>query len=756
MPTQEVSHWITLSISLINKTDLSEEFVLFTNKAWLDPGDSSTFGEWLPLILGGTKIGTGSDREMILPEAGSIRIDNSIGSFGVDRKFSDLFERYEIVDQGIIAYYGTSEIDGLKMETPTGIYFAKVLDWSHDIDQGQPVIDIRFDSKKIPKRVITKIITPDNFPNAPLSSIGKHLPIVIGQDAQVKPIIITDDTNLHSPEFAYATTLNNEHPVSGISKYYASTQSGNYAEVESAASTESVLYGNAFVTGKSNAAYPTNTNVAKVFTVTTPYIATSVYLAVYGSGGSGESVTVEIRADDANQNTDPNNAPGTILGKAVYEVEPNVGEYQLEMPLDRPVVLETGKTYYFVSYYSNTSGAGTINMYYDSINTETTYVTTTGGIWRPITGSARANKWYWQVKGVVLSDTTSDITTVGNDGLGASYFTATQKTFSKMAPINRINFIVSVNGLKDDSSGSITGSANSQITTVHHAIELMAQEWDGNSWEPVVDILAKWDFDEFSSTYSATNTIAGTTDGETTFEQWLRQVCRNSATKIVLLNDGSVAPYSWGTTLTSQATFTQENSKIIRFEQLDTSYVLNKATIAYDRQLVYFDSLISASQGISQDYTQILNINSDTSGEYELLIGNSVDIYGARELAEIYFNWINTSASATRIARYYLTNFNTPPQYIEIEVPHADYNTLKIMDVVTVINPSLPNYYGGIPNAKLPHYLGEEVDPLAGFNLCEAQTYRAQIERKTITFNDDMAPTLSFECRLLTNSNDPT
>ena len=758
MPTQEVSHWITLSLALIHKTDLTTTTVVFSNKATLDPGNSDNVGGGaLPLIIGGISIGSSSDREMILGDSGSLKIDNSIGSFGVNRKFSDLLERYEIIDQAITLLYGTSEIGGLALETGSGYYIGKVLDWSHTIDQGQPTIDIRFDSKKIPKRVITKVINDIDFPDAPVKSLGNSLPIAIGEDVQVNPIIVDEDPQ--NPIFAYSTTLANEHVVGGIQTIYARDRDNVFQVVKSASNISTTVFENSSaVTTNTNFASGTIKELAYFLqhdTSTNNYIVTSVDIGFTGAASStfnGQLVAKMYHGID----NDVNNGVGQLLATSIpIEVSTYdssfdaTTEFFIRFKFYTPVVMSGDRGFWLGVSHLPDGGSGVIRVTSVTSTGNKVYVNLGGGFTYNPGLTIPDTRCRFKFYGVKFTDSTSGYIDT-QSGYGSAYATLDQ-TYST-PDLTTLNLIFEINGLLDDSSGTITGSASSQIATVHHAIELMSQNWNGSAWAANSD----FDFDEYSDTFFSSNAIAGTTDGETTFEQWLRQVCRNTATRCVLLENGKVAPYSWGTTRTSLATFTQDNSKATRLEQLDSSYVVNRVTIARNRQLIYFDSAIAASQGIPSDYTRISKFNSETSTEYSDLIGNSEDVYGARELAEIYFNWIYSGDAATRIARYFLTNFNTPPRYVELEAP-SDFANLEIMNVITIINPSLPNYYGGIPNAKLPHFEGEIAEDFNnGFNLCEAQSYRAQIEGKTLTFNEDSAPTLNLVCRILTNPNDPT
>lgn len=737
--------------------DLSTKTISVTNRAEISDTDSDSW----PILEQISRLGSSSDRESVLPDAGNLRIIDSIGSFGVERKFSDLFERYTLIDQPIEIFYASTQAETLDPASYTSVFKGKGLDWVISTDSVIPLIDIRFDARLFAKRFISRRVNNLDFTNAPSKSIGKHLPIVIGAGVQVRPVQISAD-GATIPTYAYATTLASEHPVSGVASYYAKNNEGRYVAVDSAATTTTVLYGNATESGKNNASYGSQTTVAKPFTVTTPYIATSLGLSVYKTiGVDSEVLTVELRAADRIQRTAPYLAPGTILAKSVYDlstVSSTAARYDLDLILDKPVILETGETYYFVSYYSNIAGTGKLNTYYDSTVEETAYspvfTTENDGLWSAQTyPGAQSSKWYWKVYGIVLTDTPTGLET-NNSGLAYAQFTVTQRELeANNTDISKIDWIISVNGLKDDSSGSISGVADALIERVDHAVKLLAQEYSASTgWA----LSSSWSFSGYSSTYYQGNTIKGKSEGEETFEGFLRKICRNSAAKIVLVDSAQMALYLWGAEVDSTATFDQENSKIIRVSKLDASHVVNDLTIAYNKELITFDAINISTEGIPAEYTSVLRRNSDTNSSLSNLALYSESIYGKRYLSDIYFDLLASDTLADRIAQYYLTTFTEPPVYVQIEVPFEYYTTLDNLDVITIKHPSLPCYFGSSPNAQLPHFEGEEIDPNQGMNLTRAKRYRAQIEGIVINFNSDAVPTLLLTARLLLNPNDPT
>jgi len=60
--------------------------------------------EILPILKGIGSLGVTLDTYLPAPSRSTIRIDNTPGSYGFERRFSDILERYTIIDQNVIVY----------------------------------------------------------------------------------------------------------------------------------------------------------------------------------------------------------------------------------------------------------------------------------------------------------------------------------------------------------------------------------------------------------------------------------------------------------------------------------------------------------------------------------------------------------------------------------------------------------------------------------------------------------------------------
>lgn len=777
MTTPTISHWLRADITLKHKQDLSTYKIKLTNRATI----SDTSNDYFPILLNVSRLGSSSDREIVLPEAGSIRILDSIGSLGVDRKFSDLLERYEIVDQPITILYKETEVgDNAPVFGDTEffgsdiVFAGKVLDYDSDIDRNLPVLEIRFDSRIFEKRVINKIINTTDHTSAPLQSIGKALPVVFGEDVQVKPEMITA-AGATNPQYAYATTLNNEHAVGGVQTYYVRDLSGDMTQVLSASNVATAVLSQE--TGASSywelgATYATKARDSNVMAwyleginfSTNPYIITQVEIDCAGYNDVGKVLTSGSLVCEVYTKNSFNLLPDKVIARGEVTCSPfqasirGASDFRVAFAFNEPVIMHNSTGYFLAITQTDlydAAGAAVNTPFRLRANTivaTSNSFKTQGGAGFEI-GTSALYRLEAYLYGVKMTDTATG-SHVGSDGLGDAYYELSQRTavsgYSN-PDISKLNWIVKIDGIKDDSGGNITGSASSVITRPHHAIKLLSQEWGGSAWTAN----SYWDFDSYSATHNTGYTFAGALEGEYTLQDAIQEICQNTAYKIVLRKNGKLAPYAWGSTLSSVARFTQENSKVIRHGRLDSSYVVNNIKIGFDKQLIYFNPLNSVSQGISADYAQVLNINSGTAG-YSGIIGNSEDLYSERFNLNNLYNLVNTSTQATRIADYLLRNFSQPPVFVVLEVPFDYYADLELQNVTDIKHPSLPTYYGGSPNVKLPHYDGEEIDVNNGNILSRAKLYRAQLEGLRINFNEDAVPTLQLTCRLLLNASDPT
>ncbi len=761
-------HWFYVSFALKDSTGATTT-INCSNSAEIDDGST-----YYPILKSISGVSADMGAYMPLTQGGTIVLDNSPGSFGYERRFSDLLDRLRIIDTEIVIYGARTAIDDTTIvDGFTQIYKARVQRWSYDVEGDS--LSIQIASAPVRKQVMTKIVDAVTFTDAPTRALGKHLPVVIGQNVEVTPIVV----NVKYPEapvWGYATTLSTDHEVGGIQNYWARNAQGEFVEVVSAAATSTILAGHANVSGKNHAGYGANAVTAHKFSPADGYILTQVGLRIYkASGTDNGTMRFQMRMDDLVQNQVPFDAPGTVIGETQVQLSglsSAAGEYDLLAAWDRPVVIAAGVSVYLVYWLEPESGDPTtspVEKYYDGAITEqaytTVYTTEPDGLWTA--GAALTKQQFWQLYGVVLTDTVSILG--DEDGLGYASFTATQAaapTDYTEPDLTTLDMVVTVNGLLDNGSGDITGVASSLIERPDHALMLLDKEWDGAAWDGAS---GRIDDTKYSATHAALDAstnryyrkVAGRTHGRATVEQIMEEVAKNSGVRLALANSTtagkSLGVYVWGEEISSSATFTDENSRVLSIEQRGTETIVNRVAMHFDLKMRDLKIEDGSAEGGFRNYAQTINWTDGTNSIATALCSESQTVFGVRPLAESAFDWLNDSASAEVMAAYFMSLYGKPHSYVTVEVPMFSAETLEVLSVITIIHPALSAYFGTSSLGKAPSYGGDPGDPGLGQYLKRAKSYRAQIEGKSLYFNLGDIPTIRLTCRILDNyPTDPT
>jgi hypothetical protein len=743
--------WFYVELTLKAKADGTSKTVYLSNRAILNDTNK---GRYIPILKSIQGVGTVAGKYIPDEQRGIVTFDNTPGSYGYQRRFSDLFERYTAVIQTIKIYSATTALDDLDVSSDFSLQWQGLVSrYSFDAEN----VTLEIASDVIPRRVITKVVSASAFPNAPTKSLGKHLPIVLGMNVYCEAIQIAPDGD-SSPEYAYATTLATDCPVHGVSGYYAKDKDGVYQQVFGATSVNTVLYGNASVAGKSHTIWGTEES-AKPFQATTPYILTNAYLRIYKDAGTDTDgvITCRIREAIAASYYSPAIIPGDVLASGTFDtssIPTTAAEYDLSFGLDKSLVLKENE-YYFVTF-QYTSTANKVEIYFDSAVDEDAYVLS--GIWyKAQSGAIVAKKWFYGVLGVVFADTRDS--TGDSDGLGYAHIELTQSYSPSSVPdLTKLSLFLTVNGLADPAN---TSSLNA-VTGPAYAIRMLDKEWSGSTW-----VASKLDFSRHSDsrTYVSQGgtafdrSISGKTEGQTFLADIYQAICRQHGMRLYMFNGGAtpLALYAWGTNRTTAAVIGDDDAAIERVDQLGVETVINRVLMYYDKRVINADPTSAAAQAGFQNYAGVIDWVYSTDTYTALISTLSEAIYGLRELADREFPLIGDYQTATEMAKYLISIFREPQVYVTFRVPFFKYNARDLFDVVELLHPDLPSHFGTTADANLATYGGADTDLLQGHHWKRAKRYRIQIESKEMLWDGGQYPQLRFMGRLIPPTGiDPT
>lgn len=768
--------------------------------------DDSSLLNYLPILKKIDGMGCQLDEQLPSSSSGALIINNAPSSFEFERRFSDLFERLTPVDQDVTIYAAnTTGTDNDVTADFTQIWKTKARNWSIRGDE----LVISLETDIIPKRVVTRRLA--YYPSLsatsviPTRSIGRYLPLVLGASVETAGVLITAENDT-TAEYAYATTLWNKYTGGGVNNYYIKDDSGTYREVQSASAVATAVFNSDDETTTAGYAaigmsYGSNIGYSLQMDLAINYVITQVKWYFYGT--SLESGTVNgqfIFRIYEQQPADTGDATTTVLpGRLIAESTRERAdfsadlitnaEFGVEFTLPRPVAL-TNPLGYFIAIED--TGDGDVyswhRTYVDSTYTgtyhkmvcfvERTATSQVGGwVVSGATGSpysANQKKPKVDFFGLKMTDTpaSSSLNTLdpGGSGLGYAYFSVTQKTALTDIDnpnVTDLDWIVNVDGLTDDTSGTITGAASQLLESPQHCVEVLDKVWNGSAWGTAA---GKFDLSKFSSTHSQLTTstatfyrkISGAITGRVTLAEAYREICRNSGCRISMTSSttNSLGFYAWGTTLTSVATLSDEDTRIVEIRQAGTEYIINNIYAAFGKQLRYTDLIRAVGENSFSQYASTLRWYNGVDSHVTDLVDNSEDLFGVRELQNATFNLIGSSSSMEKVAEFFVTTYAYPHIFVTLEVPYFQRSTIDLLDVVTLNHSDIMAYYGTSSDSAKPTYWDgstfSETNAMRGYYYRRAEPTRAQVVGRRVELGADY-PLLILTARLLTNyPKDPT
>lgn len=151
----------------------------FVNKRVKDASTSSERETYIPTLksVGEVTLSAGE----ILPTSSfsAVSLDDSRGSFGRDRRFSDLLERSTIIGQPINFYIGEAPLETDAPPSWQLIGSGRIASWNKALSGESAEITIQIQPSKISEKIMNIEVSRDipGMQDAPESSIGKIVPI---------------------------------------------------------------------------------------------------------------------------------------------------------------------------------------------------------------------------------------------------------------------------------------------------------------------------------------------------------------------------------------------------------------------------------------------------------------------------------------------------------------------------------------------------------------------------------------------------
>lgn len=734
----------------------------FVNKRLKDAATSSERETYLPTLKSVGEITLSAGEVLPTASFSSITLEDSRGSFGRDRRFSDLLERSTVIGQPVSFYLGESEIDTDAPPSWKLLGTGRVASWSKALSGETPDITIQIQPSKISDRVVNIEVSRDipGMQNAPDSSLNKAVPVTFCRTnynprmehpaQEVSPIRISSD-GLSSAKYALTTQmyqvtkaipspyifvkknwpestfdwLGLYFPPPVVPDYTTSVVIGSYYTLNTYASL-AYRIPEILKTSNSEGFIVTAVELRMRGQSTNPARVSTAYLSVYilMVDRVTSSVVEELGRGRA--------------ALATYDANNNAfnSTFSVKISLDRPVMVDLTSTReydFYLGFEATDVVAGQEMVIYKN---------TTGAphktLFKQVPTGAGDNFTDWKVStdstGIIahkLHYASATFTDHENlftpDGLTYSSMSLTQTTadVGQVNPeLDSLNIVTHVEGFADYTTGN-------RIYDPPTVLKTLSYEWDGEKWEDknafdITTLQASHYTPLFSpsSGNHRARVLGGIIESKSTYAQALSEVARGTASKIGILSDGKLFIHPWGVVTGPDYIIPQQDIIPLTWETRDEASIVNRAQISFERGFLNTEqqggSLNYSIDFSSANYLPVRAITERSRSIYgtKPILDNSFPVFGHSRIAKgptlpvvgLPGYLIGVSSNSTPgnpaqfctdfLAEYYISRFALPFVYCSFVVPYHRYKDIRMFDVISFHHSEFPAFYGTDPNAR--------------------------------------------------------
>lgn len=705
---------------------------------------------------------------------GTLEIDNSENSFSAERRFSDLFEREAIIQAPVSLYYATEDPSGAILG-PSFTLFSKgfITNWS--LNPQAQTLSLEMTSNVIKRgtvgRVIEQTVSSGIVSDGavPPGSLGIVLPMVFGDLVEVRGYLYEDQSSTGGSlptstgvQAIFAVAANygigffyeqNENV-----DFYARSVRGEFTLCNGAPSgpiAGAWNDGNGGSTTVNEGAQRIDVGSTENYLV---HGGTFTLIDFYGGKSPPDPVgELIVELWEANEDDVPKyRLDRTVIDADLISWANDSSDLEIEFHWTRAHPIDPNKIYYFsLDQRLEVGGTPTSLTWKQDTSYSTHYYSIAeDGTPTIMNDGVRANLFeLWGCSAV----TSSTGGTLDDRGFGIWTVSVlclyqTGNAVNIPADISTLEYVFLFPGLQD-LLGTIIG-AGERLKNPINILELLTTNWD---YESDDYFTSRFDPNLYSDSHAQLETgapyfreVTGFTVGLQTFDSVISDICRNMAIRIGAVPSATTGKYfgawAWGGTEEIQAVFDNENSRVTDITGLGTETVVNSVEIIYGETLINRDFLKTQSQGRVSGFTSVKRAVNE----------GSISVFDSRLLADSFHRFIGESDSADSLSEYYLRRFSQPSIQVTIEAPFDGHESLKVLDVIEIVNSDLSAYFGTTPEATPPTHEYGETDLKEGDYMTRAQRYRAQIESLRFQLSPGDFPLVIIVATLLTNGGDPT
>jgi hypothetical protein len=748
----------------------------FVNKSLKDSASVSTY--W-PILTEIGNITRAAGSPLPVVSIGSFTIKNSIGSFGANRKFSDVLQKYSPIERGVTIYIGEVANDSDTVSSWTQIAYGFCTGVDSSISDQSLTFSVR--GASIREKVVTLEVDRNvtGMSNAPSTSLGRTVPLVIGYLNEVIPIRISEDEATIG-QYAYGTcfyqSLKNQSIVVEPS-VFTKNYNDDWEVIENTFTDR---------TGTASAGtYTLNTYAERAFALAEGSfktgLVTGVTLSCKGNGlaVSTAYLTVFLIMYDVTTLTVVDNEVAVgrqILSTYNSQNSASTNPFDVKIAFDRPAFLSAveGRYKYALGWRVTDYQINDLSIH---------YIATTDSEFRKDTANANSASGHeWRVVSGAnilkanLHQTTHTFTDhvsgATEDGLTYSKLQITSlsvDTNQVSPPFDDVPILLaSVTGLGDYGDTDPIQSPNELVNRLSYQYTggawATANEWDTTTLATRYDDL----YAEGGSPSHRNRLADAVFDGKTTFTEVISAICRGTASRVGVRANGKHFMYPWGREHTPAAAIPAGDITPVSWSIAGMETVVNRCHVNTRRTYLYLAKNFENPGAESRtDYgfqysTEFSPTNFDS---VEVITNRSRSLLTDRPSFDSDYlvyprsstdqgDYLGSGAEGSVIAEHLLTHYAYPRTTATFIVPYHRYSALEMFDVITFAHPDFPAFYGTSAEGEEPVYEDSNTgrtNLIDGYEWVRAETYRGLIEEVTILLAREHAPAIQITCLVLLN-----
>jgi hypothetical protein len=725
--------------------------------------------EYLPVITAISSLGSEMGETLPKNKQASITFTNAKGTLRYDQSVADLLSDYSVIDQEIRVYtFNRGQMPGSSSDTVSE-FTGLVRDVS--ISNTADTVTFSIYESVMGSDNFNAIIDNQSFPTADDRAKGRIVPVLIGREVEAVALNIAKSTNFY--RYGYATAIDSPRIRSeGATKILAKTGRGDFGEVR----TEPDALFNAFgnfpqppdvfgadyidIWERAEIAQKINTQEGRLITGVRGFFAlglTGTYPADYEDG----SIFFKVYESESSVSVSggENDIPADSLMRASVEVDQTSGEffatvasrnvYIFNLAFDKAVPVVPGRDY-FIAFGNVQNDATEVllpvrsNRSADNVplwakGQYQDLLPEAGNTWIKLSGDR--NVYRWQIMAAKIADVPNPTVFNAATNRGISYFDLTVNTAGGVSGGNQVTtsferneFIVVADGLRDTSTGTITGTNNKLIESGLDVSKLLTAL--SGSTKTV-------------STTGFTNiqdrNLSGSFNSLTSLRESLSEALFNSSARLLPRRNGNYRYYKYGSRWAAlPKIITEADAQLLSLNIGDRGQIVNLGSVFFNK-LAQPLELEDVQEG-AQNYQGGLVLSAGSP---------SIDIYGRRQLSDsgTFLNFLKNSSQASQFLDAIFKQYAMESWIVEFRLPYwaNDYKEIELGSIVRFKHQKNPHF----PGSDSP-VTAQKPLPNNSFNFGQvwmrAKTYPLRILSREVEYLVGSGePTIKFKAKVLNN-----